>query len=154
MSELLLLEISGESEFVGDPLTEGLNLFVFVGDTELDNVELVDTVEVADAIDELEKDTNEDGVFVAEFEAVTEIVPLTDCVPVNVFDIHDDTVCVTDDEIHAKVVVVTVASDVAVKSDDRVVVTEADKLTVADELLLTVSVAVDITEEDSVCNAD
>ena len=148
--ELELTEIRGEIDSEGEPLSVGLNLFVFVGDTETDIVLLANAVEVCVATYELEKDSNEDGVFVAKFEAVTEIVLLADCVPVKEFDTHDDTVFVTDEVIHATVVVVTEPSDVTVKSDDRVAVTDADELTVADELLLTVSVAVDITEAECV----
>jgi len=152
--ELEVTEIRGDTDSEGEPLSVGLNLFVFVGVTEIDWVKLVDTVKVSDAVDVLEKDNKDDRVCVTKFEAVTESVPLTDCVPVNDVDKHDDTVFVTEVEIHAKVVVVAVACGVTVKSGERVAVTDADKLTVADELLHTVSVPVERTEEDSVCNAD
>jgi hypothetical protein len=154
LREVVLIEIFGVPVSVDDPLTVGLNLFVFVGETEIECVTLVDTVKVSDAVDVLEKDNKGDRVCVTKFEAVTESVPLTDCVSVDDVETHEDTVFVTEVEIHAKVVVVAVASDVTVKSGERVAVTDADKLTVADELLHTVSVAVESTEEDSVCNAD
>jgi hypothetical protein len=152
--ELEVAEIRGDTDSEGEPLSVGLNLFVFVGVTEIDWVKLVDTVKVSDAVDVLEKDNNEDAVCVTKFEAVTESVPLTDCVPVNDVETHEDTVFVTEVEIHAEFVDVTVASDVTVKSGERVAVTDADKLTVADELLHTVSVAVERTVEDSVWNTD
>ena len=135
-------------------LTELLKVPVFDGETEEDTAIVVDAVEKDDTVDKLEDVNNEDGLPEAKDETVINGEALAVGLPVCVFESHDDGVFVTVNVKYGEAVLNTVAKALALTSDERVDVVDADRDDSDVGLLIAVKVGDTVTVDDIVLRAD